>query len=206
LTKDDESFLAPMFLAAGITLVVLDFSVIPAVRIPEMVAQVRRAIVWLFEHAAGYGGDPARLHLSGHSSGAHLASVLMTTDWPAFGAPADVLKSGLLISGMYDLHPVMLSARRRYVVLEPPEIDDLSAIRHLRRLHSPVAVAYGELESPEFKRQAIDFAAAARNAPAAVSLLEVPARNHFEILGDLADLHSTLAQTARALTALGALR
>jgi arylformamidase len=206
LTKDDESFLAPTFLAAGVTLVVLDFSVIPAARIPEMVAQLRRAIVWLFEHVAGYGGDPARLHLSGHSSGAHLASVLLTTDWPAFRAPADVLKSGLLISGMYDLHPVMLSSRRRYVVLDPAEIDDLSAIRHLGRLRSPVAVAYGALESPEFKRQAIDFAAAARTVPAGVSLLEIPARNHFEILGDLADAQSALAQTARGLMALGALR
>jgi arylformamidase len=198
LTKDDESFLAPAFVAAGVTLVVLNFAVIPAVRIPEMVAQVRRAIVWLAQHAAAYGGDPSRMHLSGHSSGAHLAGVLMTTDWPAFGAPADVLKSGLLVSGMYDLQPVMLSARRRYVTLDAAEIDELSAIRQLRHLRAPVAIAYGALESPEFKRQAIEFAAVARAANKPSVLLEIPDRNHYEILGDLAEPWSLLSATALA--------
>ena len=99
--------------ACGVTFVALGFGVIPDVRLPVMVEQIRRGIAWLYANIARFGGDPDRIHLSGHSSGGHLAAVLLTTDWPKFGLPADVLKSGLCISGMYDLHPVMLSARSR---------------------------------------------------------------------------------------------
>lgn len=195
LTKDDESFLAPGFVAAGVTLVVLDFSRIPAVRLPEMIAQTRRAIVWLYRNIARYGGDPNRLHLSGHSSGAHMASVLLTTDWDALGVPSDVVKSGAVVSGMYDLHPVMLSARRAYVSIDAAEIAELSALHHLERIGAPVIVAYGTLESPEFKRQAIDFAAALRAAHKPVQLIEVADRNHYEILADVSDAQTPLGST-----------
>ena len=40
----------------------------------------------------------------------------LTTDWQCqFGLPADLIKGGMCISGMYDLAPVRLSARNRYV-------------------------------------------------------------------------------------------
>ncbi|MEI6722579.1 MAG: alpha/beta hydrolase, partial [Betaproteobacteria bacterium] len=57
-TKDEESFLAPTFVSAGAACVVPDFSNIPKVRIPEMVAQVKRAIAWTYRNAASFGGDP----------------------------------------------------------------------------------------------------------------------------------------------------
>jgi arylformamidase len=180
LTKDDESFLAPGFVAAGVTLVVLNFAVIPAVRIPQMIEQLRRAIVWIARNIERYGGDPRRVHISGHSSGGHLASVLLTTDWTAYGLGADVLKSGVLISGMYDLHPVMLSARRSFVSLEMGEMEELSALLHIERIRAPIALAYGDLESPE-------------------TLSEIAGRNHFEILADLADPQTLLGATAFAL-------
>jgi arylformamidase len=42
--------------------------------------------------------------------------VRLTTDWPRdFGLPADIIKGGMCISGMYDLEPVRLSARSNYV-------------------------------------------------------------------------------------------
>src|SRR5262249_31655795 len=116
LTKDDVSFPAPLFVNAGAVYVALNFSVIPTVRLPDMVAQAQRAIAWLYDNASKFSGDPARIHVSGHSSGAHMASCLLTTDWHAkFGLPPDVLRSGLLMSGTYDLEPVMLSVRSSYV-------------------------------------------------------------------------------------------
>src|SRR5262245_29963374 len=80
-----------------------------------MADQVRRAIAWVYKNAASFGGDANRLYVSGTSSGAHLAAVALTTDWRKdFGLPADMLKGGLCCSGMYDLHPVSLSARAGY--------------------------------------------------------------------------------------------
>src|SRR5688572_21354161 len=169
--RPNNHFLAEPFVRAGVTFVALGFGVIPDVRLPVMVEQIRRGIAWLHANIKRFGGDPDRIHVSGHSSGGHLAAVLLTTDWPKYGLPADIVKSGVCISGMYDLHPVMLSARGDYLGLSADEIDALSPIRHLDRLHGPVTVAYGDRESPEFQRQARDFAAALRAASHRVELI-----------------------------------
>jgi len=198
LSKDDESFLARTFVPAGACLMVLNFSTIPAVRLPDMIAQLRRAIAWIHANAADYGGDPARLHLSGHSSGAHMAGVLLHTDWPALGLglPADVLKSGLVVSGMYDMRPVMQSARSSYVRLSAAEVLELSAILHIERVRAPLTVVYGGLETPEFQRQAQSFAAALEAAGKPVKLLRIDGVNHFEILELLGDAATPLARAA----------
>lgn len=180
LTKEESAFPAPAFVENGVVYVALNFSVIPKVRVPEMVAQCRRAIVWLHRNAWRFGGDPKRMHLSGHSSGGHLAAVVLTTDWKAMGLAEPPLRSGLCASGMYDLAPVLLSARSSYIKLDKAEEDALSPMRHLDRVTCPIAVAYGDGETPEFKRHARDFAAALK-ARHHSTLLEAKGTNHFEV-------------------------
>lgn len=204
LSKDEESIIAPTFTGAGAVCIVLNFSMIPKVRIPDMVAQIQRAIAWIHAHAPEFGGDPEQIHLSGHSSGGHLGGVLMTRDWSAAGLPPDVLKSGLLVSGMYDMRPVMLSARSAYVKLSPAEVEEMSAIRHIDRLRAPLVLAWGDLESPEFQRQPQAFAAAVQAAGKPVKTLRCDGLNHFEILQQLGDARTALSRAALELMGLGA--
>jgi arylformamidase len=187
-----------MFVRAGAHFVVPDFS--PVQRfdgdLNPMVDQLRRALAWIHRHARDtVDGDPARIHLVGFSSGAHLASVLLTTDWTTVDArPADLIKGALLCSGMYDLEPVSLSSRRDYVRFTPATIDALSAMRHLARINCPVIVAHGTFESPEFQRQARDFASALRAAGKQVTLLTAEGYNHFEIIESLAHPYGALGR------------
>ncbi len=75
----------------------------------ELVRQVRASVAWLHRNVAALGGDPARLTVSGHSAGGHLVAMLMSTDWSRFAElPADVVKAGCGISGLYDLEPIRL--------------------------------------------------------------------------------------------------
>jgi arylformamidase len=61
-----------------------------AAAVSSMADQVRRAIAWVYRNAASFGGDPDRFYVGGHSSGAHLAAVALTTDWQrAFDLPPD---------------------------------------------------------------------------------------------------------------------
>src|SRR5262249_51973204 len=127
-----------------------------------------------------FGGNPAQVYLAGHSSGGHLAGCVVITEWEKQGLPRDILKGALLGSGMYDLKPVRLSKRSNYVTFTDEMEQELSAQRHIDRIHTPLVVTYGTLETPEFQRQAREFAAAVKAAGKRVELLVGKAYNHFE--------------------------
>src|SRR6185436_14275406 len=112
---------------------------------------------------------------------AHLAGNIVTTDWKEYGVPANVVKGALLCSGMYDLKPVRLSQRSQYVAFTDEVEEKLSSQRRLDRLNCPVIVAHGTYETPEFQRQARDFAAAVKAAGKPVTLLVAEGYNHFEM-------------------------
>jgi len=147
-----------------------------------MVSQVRHAIAWVYRNAVAIGVDANRIYVSAHSSGAHLAACTLITDWTAdFGLPADVIKGAVCCSGMYDLKGPRLSVRSSYVPFDDAMEQALSPQRHLDKIRAPVVVAYGTQETPEFQRQARDFAAALQAAGKPVELLVAHEYNHYEI-------------------------
>jgi arylformamidase len=198
-------FVAELFVRAGVHLVVPDFAWVQDVdgSLLPIAAQVRRAVAWVHANARRFGGDPDRLYVSGHSSGGHLAAVVLTTDWRELGLPADVVKGGLCSSGMYDLEPVRRSARSRYVTFTDEMVHALSPQRHLDRLVAPVIVAHGTLETPEFQRQARDFAAAVQAAGKPVRLLVGEGYNHFEMVETLASPYGVLGRAVLQQMSLG---
>ena len=169
--------------------------------------QVRRAIAWVYDNAARLNtdADPTRLYVGGHSSGGHLAAVALTTDWQRdFGLPINIIKGGVCISGMYDLTPVRLSARSRYVEFDDATVAALSPIRHLDRLHAPLIIAYGTCETPEFQRQNREFAAAVKAAGKPVQPLVGEHYNHFELPETLGNPYGLLSRAAFDLMSLNA--
>ena len=191
------AFLGELFVHAGAHFVVPDFAWVQDAggSLLPLAAQVRRAVAWVYRHAPCFGGDPNRIYVSGHSSGGHLAAVLLTTDWETdFHLPADTIKGGLCCSGMFDLKPVRLSARSAYVQFTDAMEQTLSPQRHLDTLHAPVLVAYGTCESPEFQRQARDFAAAVQAAGKPAQLLVGEGYNHFEIIETLSNPYGLLGR------------
>jgi arylformamidase len=198
----DFAYLAELFVHAGAHSVVLDFINIDDAggNLMTMAKQVRSAVAFVHKNAASFGGDPDRLYVSGHSSGGHLAGTVVTADWRKdFGLPGDVVKGALLCSGMYDLKPVRLSARSNYVKFTDAIEQELSAQRHLDRLACPLIVGYGTCETPEFQRQARDFAAAVKAAGKPVQLLVGEGYNHFEMLETLANPYGLLGRAALEL-------
>jgi arylformamidase len=189
--------LAEMNVDAGATFVAVDFTNVNDSKgdIVPMAQQVRRAVAWVHENAERFGGDPDRLYVSGHSSGAHLAAVVVTTDWASeYRLPVDLVKGGFLLSGIYDLYPVSLSSRRTYVNLPDEVIRNLSPQRHIDKLVAPVTVAYGTQETPEFQRQSRDFAAAIAAAGKPVKLVVAEGYNHFEGAEDMANPYGVVGR------------
>ena len=196
---------AEMFLRAGAHYVVPEFAWVQDVGGDLMVLadQVRRATAWVHENIARFGGDPNGLYIGGQSSAGHLAAVALTTDWQRqFGLPADFIKGGMCISGMYDLAPVRLSARNRYVRFDDATVAALSPIRYLDRLRAPLVVAYGTRETPEFQRQNREFAAAVEAVGKKVRLLVGEHYNHFELPETLGNPYGLLGRAALDLMGL----
>ena len=180
----DSTYMAEMYLAAGANFVIPDFVSVENAggSLMTMADQVRRAVAWVYKNAASFGGDPNRLYLSGHSSGGHLGGCVVVTDWQKdFGLPPDILKGALLVSGMYDLKPVRLSKRSSYVKFDDGTEQALSALRHLDKIHTPLIIAHGSLESPEFQRQSREFAAAVKAAGKPVEFFVGEGFNHFDM-------------------------
>jgi arylformamidase len=198
-----QAYPAETFVQAGAHWVVPDFATVMDVGLDGMVVQVRRAVAWVAQHAAEFGGDPARVYVGGHSSGGHLAGNVLVTDWATdFGLPADLVKGGLCISGLYDLKPVRLSARSSYVKFDDRIEHELSPQRHLGRLRAAVIVAYGERDSPEFQRQSREFAGALERAGRLRGLLVGRGLNHFEMPETLARADGLLGRAALELMQL----
>jgi arylformamidase len=196
---------AEMFFAAGAHYVVPDFAWVQDVggNLMVLADQVCRAIAWVYGNIARFGGDPDQIYIGGQSSGAHLAAVALTTDWQHnFNLPADIIKGGMCISGMYDLVPVRLSARSRYVAFDDATVAALSPIRHLDRLRAPLVIAYGTCETPEFQRQNREFAAAVEAAGKKVRLLVGEHYNHFELPETLGNPYGLLGRAALDLMGL----
>jgi arylformamidase len=168
-----------------------------------MADQVRRAIAWTYKNAASFGGDANRLYVGGHSSGGHLCGVALVTDWQKdFGLPANMVKGGLCMSGMYDMKPVRLSKRSSYVKFTDMMEQAMSSQRQLDKLQAPIIVTYGTNETPEFQRQNRDFAAAVKAAGKPVEVIEAPNYNHFEMCESLGNPYGPNGRAALKLMEL----
>src|SRR3984957_5186821 len=190
--------LAEPFVHAGAHFVIPDFINVDQAggSLFPMVEQVRRAVAWVYKNAATFGGDPQALYLTGHSSGGHLGGCIVITDWAKEGLPLDILKGALLGSGMYDLKAVRLSKRGDYVKFTDEMEEALSAQRHLDRLHTPLILTHGTLETPEFQRQTRDFYAAVKAAGKPVELRVGAGYNHYETEETLANPYGLMGRAA----------
>jgi arylformamidase len=180
LDKADFSFVAEPFVQAGVSVASLNYSLAPAVTIDAIVEQCRAALGWLHRNAERCNGEPERLFVCGHSAGGHLTAMMMLTDWAARGLPADLVKGGTPISGLFDLAPI-----RQTSINDDVRLDRESAARNspiallseLRAPGTPLIAAVGADETAEFVRQSRAFAEAwrRRGAPSAVMELADPA-------------------------------
>ncbi|MBI3435384.1 MAG: alpha/beta hydrolase [Proteobacteria bacterium] len=196
----DYALQAEAFVRAGAHYVIPDFTNVDATGgdLMPLYEQVRRAVAFVLRNAARFGGDPARVYLSGHSSGAHLAGCVLAGGLQQEGLPTDALRGAFLVSGMYDLKPVRLSKRSTYVRLTDAIEEQLSAQRHIGSIHTPLLLAHGTTETPEFIRQTRDFHAALQAAGLEAQLIVGEGYNHFELLETMSNPYGVLGRAALA--------
>src|SRR5215470_13544374 len=186
----DFAFVAERFAEAGVLAVIVNYALVPAVRIGELVRQCRAALAWVHANIARHGGDPNRIFISGHSAGGHLVAALATLA-PA-GEPdvRALLQGGVSLSGLFDLEPIRLCYLQETLQLTPAEGEANSPARHLPAAAKPLVLAYGAEESQEYARHSTEYghALAARGIPCAVRALA--GYNHMSVCSALLDRKS----------------
>ena len=198
LHKDDFSYVAYGLQPAGAITVVVNYALIPEVDMDELVRQCRAALAWVYRHAESFGGDRARIYISGHSAGGHLTAMLMATEWSMFelGLPADLVKGGCGISGLYDLEPIRLCYLNDDLELTPEAAERNSPVRLARHAKGPLLLPVGGLEGPEYLRQSETLAEHWRDQGAAPEVMVMAGQDHFSIA---AQLETTDSELSRAI-------
>jgi len=183
LDKSDFSWIARPYVARGISVAVVNYGLMPAVPLGSIVAQIRRACAWLFVNAELLGLDPRRIVGVGHSAGAHLLAMMLTSDWPSVDPrlPRRLFHAALGVSGLFDLEPLTRAPfLKDAMALAQGDVEALSPV-HLRPLDpAPIWIAVGADETREFHRQARALESA-WGAPAVAGVIEVPGSHHFSV-------------------------
>ncbi len=156
--------------------------------LPDIVADARAALAWVWQRAEDFNGDRDRIYVGGHSAGAHLAAMLLAEGWhQPFGLPGRIVRGAILISGNYNLEPLRLSYRNAWLKLDPSTALDNSPLHRVPPEGPPILVAWGARESRQYKMQGREFAERWRSRAGSAEEIELEGLNHFETVLQLGE-------------------
>ncbi len=193
LSAADSLFAAAACIQQGCAFAAVNYSLAPAVGVSDIVDECRCALAQLQGQAGTLGLDSTRVVVAGSSAGAHLAAMVCL---PAPGAAAAVWRpsAAVLVSGIYALGPLVGTSINTALGLTPTSARSLSPallpLQGFPRAH----VCWGAIETEAFKQQSQRFAQKLARAGTLCSTAEVPQRNHFDVILDLADENTPLGQ------------
>ena len=197
LSKREHSFPALKANAAGLTYIAVNYGLAPKVTLDKMVSRCRRAVQTIHDRAPEFGVDRDAIHLAGCSAGAHLAAMVALEKMVESSQARRVIQSLTLLSGIYDLTPLLLT-----YINDALALTTEAALRNSPHLiidafqgdWPPTFVAMGEIETDEFKRQSAEFCAAIRRRDCRAHFESFAQRNHFDLIFDLLDSRSAFGR------------
>jgi arylformamidase len=195
LSKNESCLMAPGLVEQGFNVAVIDYTLAPVASISHMIAQCCRAVAWLLAQAQRLGFNPHQVVIAGSSAGGHLcASVLQAAQQSLHGLNPHSVAGAILLSGVYDLRPLVNTTINEALKLSTEEATDLSPGLCSNQGLPPCIIAYGSNETEEFKRQSQEYHQQLLSDGVNSQCFEVAGRNHFDIVFDLAIKNSTIHQ------------
>ncbi|XP_038633207.1 kynurenine formamidase isoform X4 [Scyliorhinus canicula] len=194
LSKDLSGFMVPPLVNSGAIVVAVDYALAPKGDMDLIVSQVRRSVAFIVQQYSALSG----VYLCGHSAGAHLGAMVLCTDWAEYGVFPDI-KGALLVSGIYDLCPIVHTS-----VNDPLQMTEGDALRNsplqfvnIMKRHGgncEIVVSVAQYDSDEFKKQSEEYYQAVKAAGLNVCFQNVPNTDHFDIIEKLVEENYELTQ------------
>ena len=146
--RSDYAFVGEALASRGIVAVLADYRLYPQVRYPGFLEDAARSVAWTVHEIGGFGGDPTRLYLMGHSAGAYNAAMLaLDARWLApHGLTPAILSGWIGLAGPYDFLPVH-NPEVRPVFNFPDSPPESQPINHVSKDAPPTLLIAAETDS-----------------------------------------------------------
>lgn len=184
--------------ARGISVAVSGYQLCPTCSIADIIEQMRSACLFLWRK------HKKRIFIYGHSAGGHLAACMVAQDWKglASDAPADLVPAAYVISGVFDLAPLVHVSQNSDLRLDEAEARRVSPLFWKVPAGRTLDAVVGALESSEFLRQSKLMADNWGVRGVATRYEEIAGANHFTVVDPLGDPGSAMTQRVAELAQL----
>lgn len=179
-------FMGQALTEKGYQAVVADYRVYPAVRYPAFVEDTASAFAWVKANIAGYGGDPARIAVMGHSAGAYnVAMIALDPVWlaPHGATPADI-KALVALAGPLSFNPLDTESTRD-IFVTAPDIERARPIKLAARGAEgapPMLLIHGTGDTTVGDHNSKNMAAAVNAAGGTATLKLYPDAGHLTVV------------------------
>jgi acetyl esterase/lipase len=175
-------FIGEALTAHGVVTVVVDHRLYPNVVFPAFVGDAAQAVAWVHGHIASFGGDPGRIFLMGHSSGAHIAALLATdrTYLHYAGVPPASVRGLIGLAGPYAFDPFRYRTTRPIFagLATPAPMQPLSFVAGDE---APMLLLHGSRDETVYPANSHALAAAVRSAGGTAEVVEYDV-GHIELV------------------------
>jgi len=183
--KQDYSFVVNGILPLDCSVVVMNYDLCPAVTVQQIVAQTKRGLEWVAKQAASWRVDASRLYVSGHSAGAHIIAATLAHTGAVFELKQHSIKKAFLISGVFDVEPVLQISVNEQARLKLEDVQELSPIRHPFSSDVAYEVIVGGAEPTDWIGESQRMADHLKAQGCQVELHVLPGLNHYTVLHEL---------------------
>lgn len=187
--KSYWSHLARGLCARGWAVAIPNYLLAPEVRIAKITQMVANAV----ENCAERVGGP--ILLVGHSAGGHLVARMACENSPLPERVSRRLRKIVSISGVHDLRNLIQTGMNQVLQLNMDEAVAESPALQEPKPSVSVVCWVGELERPEFVRQATQLRDAWLGKLTSIQLVVEPDRHHFNVIESLEDSNGALVRT-----------
>jgi len=192
--KSVYSFVAESFINSGIDVALIGYQLCPVASMTNIVEKIQEAIIWIWRNAENYSISKNRINVSGHSAGGHITGMILATDWQQISSdlPTDLVKTGIPISGLYQLEPL-----RKTTIADALGLDDVESMALSPHFFEPITTApilvtLGGTETPEFHWQTDQFVEKWKLHDISLDYHAEPDVDHFGVVERLASKDSQI--------------
>ncbi|XP_023214888.1 kynurenine formamidase-like isoform X1 [Centruroides sculpturatus] len=195
-SKEMYHYLAKLFRSKGVVTTLIGHNLAPSATLTEIIEEIKQTILCLVQLAAERKSKG--IYLSGHSSGAHLAAMFLSSEWKDNPKIKKYIKGVVLISGIYDIYPLLKTSVFEIVHKVTEKANPSKFLKeissNLIETNIKILIAIAEHDPPKFIEQSQHFQQKLQEFGVSLDYLYVQDEDHFSIVEKLHDESFILTQ------------